>query len=634
MEVTITPLDDSSPQSEYSFRTFPVTIGRRLDNHISISDPAVSRYHCQIVQAGEAIRVVDLGSQNGIRVNDRMVQQEALADGDVLSVGSAQFRILTGVSMAPTPKPRGEPTRADSAISGMDTVSVDPADSTYLQSTPMRGAGRSERDLWILLGICRSVGERTTPEEAQVQLIERMFEAIPAERGAILLCEQAGAPPSSALTRSRLRGAEAFEISRAVVQQVLQEGRAFLRTRIQDESEDAPRTMVADLVQSALAAPLTVAGRVIGVLYLDTRRPDALFDRAHLDLAAAAAATAAATIESLRKQDLLRTRARLMEDQTREDVDLLLLGDSSEAELLRERAQGRAGDDDPILLCGPTGSEGSRLARWLHVNSPRLDGPFLRVQCDANDPGALYRELFRNDQFDSGMRQPSLVEAAFGGTILLQSSEAIPHECRPKLVQILRKGMIARRSGAEEVPVNVRLILLWEGDYDYAKLEEHMGPELAQMAGRPIQIPALDDRAGDIPAIAQRIAESAAREAGRPQPIVSPGVAAVLKRYAWPLNVTQLRAVIERAEAERIGTAIEVSDLPEEILESGLATIGGYHERVYEERRRVILDALERTNGNFSEAAELLEINRTYLHRLIRTLDLKNEIKERFGRED
>ena len=88
--------------------------------------------------------------------------------------------------------------------------------------------------------------------------------------------------------------------------------------------------------------------------------------------------------------------------------------------------------------------------------------------------------------------------------------------------------------------------------------------------------------------------------------------------------------MIERAEASRTTAAIELGDLPEEVLESRQAKIGGYHERVYESRRRILMDALERTNGNFSEAAELLEINRTYLHRLIRTLDLKDEVSKRF----
>jgi transcriptional regulator of acetoin/glycerol metabolism len=87
---------------------------------------------------------------------------------------------------------------------------------------------------------------------------------------------------------------------------------------------------------------------------------------------------------------------------------------------------------------------------------------------------------------------------------------------------------------------------------------------------------------------------------------------------------------MERAEAERTTDTIELEDLPDEILESGPAKLGGYHERVFEARRRILLDALERTNGNFSEAAELLEINRTYLHRLIRNLDMKDEIADRF----
>ncbi len=632
MELTITTLSGPVEESEYRFREFPVTIGRRLDNHIAVSDPAVSRYHCQIVRVGDTIRVVDLGSQNGIRVNHRQVQQEMLADGDVLSVGGADLRVLTSPPDEPPTGQLDEPTRADGELSGMDTVSVDPADSVYLQSTPLRGAGRSERDLWILLGLCRTVAERATPEEAQNQLIERLFEAIPAERGAILLCDRPGSPPASALMRSRIRGADSFEISRTVVRQVLQEGLAFLRTRIQDE-QDAPRTMVADRVQSALAAPLMVAGRVIGVLYLDTRRSDALFDRAHLDLAAAAAATVAATIESLRRLDLLLARTRLIEEQVRDDTELPLLGESREIGLLRANAKTRALDDDPILICGPAGSEGGRLARWIHDQSTRKDGPFVQIQCDAADPATIERELFGDEQEQPGVRQLTLLETAYGGTLLLLCADALPLECRPKLVQIIRTGLVRRRAGIEEIPVDLRVILLWEGDYAIDLIEEQLGTDLARLAGRPLEIPRLDDRPSDVPALAERIAEAAARRGGRQPVTVAPGTTALLKRCPWPDNLTQLRGVIERAEASRSTPTIEIENLPEEILESGQAAVGGYHERVFEHRRRIILDALERTNGNFSEAAGLLGINRTYLHRLINTLDLRESVDERFDRD-
>jgi DNA-binding NtrC family response regulator len=384
--------------------------------------------------------------------------------------------------------------------------------------------------------------------------------------------------------------------------------------------------MIADQVQAALAVPLTVGGRTIGMLYLDTRRPDAQFDRAHLDLATAAAATAAAFIESLRRQDLLRERARLMEEQSREDAELLLLGESPSSEDLREEARRRALDDRPVLLCGPVGSEGIRLARWIHLNGARRESPFVRVRCDGRDAEALHRELFGDDPGNAGLRPMPLLEAAFGGTVVIQGLQGMPSESEPRLLRLLETGAIERRAGAEQIPVNVRLVMVWEGEADRASLRSHLGDGLVRKLGEPIFIPALDDRAGDIPVIATRIAELAAREAGRSAPVLSPGVAAVLRRASWPANLTQLRGAVERAEAERDSAAIEVDDLPAEILESGPGRVGGYHQRVFEARKRILLDALDRTNGNFSEAAEILEINRTYLHRLIRNLEMKDEI--------
>ncbi|MCB1022613.1 MAG: sigma 54-interacting transcriptional regulator [Acidobacteria bacterium] len=634
MEIRIRVLAGQTEESEFLFRDFPVTIGRRLDNHITIADPSVSRYHCQIVQLGGGLRVVDLGSQNGILVNENPVLQGVLSHGDILSIGGAKLVVEAAQPLelpADAPAGASEPTRINHELNGMETVSLDPTEAIYLRRHPSADATRAERALWLLFQLCRAVGERTSPEDAQVQLIERLFEAIPAERGAVVLADRAGEPPSAVLTRSRETGPTEFEISRAVLAQVLQENRAFLRTRIADQREAMPRTMIADQVESALAVPLIVAGRTIGMLYLDTRKPGAKLDEGHLQLATAAGATAAATIESLRRQDMLRERARVVDEQTREDAEMPLVGESPAVADLRELAKRRALDDRPVLICGPVGSEGIRLAQWIHVNSSRREGPFVRVRCEGRDQGEVCRELFGEGRRADGARALPLLEAAYGGTVVIQGMQSMNDGGNSKLVRLLETGAIERRAGAERIPVNVRLILVWEGPSDHVGLKGSLGDHLSAKLGEALEIPALDDRPGDIPAIALRIAQQAALEAGRGKPLLAPGVIAVLRRSAWPANLTQLRGVIERAEAERTSDSIEIDDLPEEILESGPGRVGGYHQRVFEARRKVLLDALDRTGGNFSEAAELLEINRTYLHRLIRNLEMKDDIARRYS---
>ncbi|MEZ5361730.1 MAG: FHA domain-containing protein [Bryobacterales bacterium] len=634
MEIRVKIIEGEASESEFLFREFPVTIGRRLDNHITISDPSVSRYHCQIVQLGGGLRVVDLGSQNGILINENAVQQGSLSHGDVLSIGGAKL-VIEAVQPRPnapeTPGGHSEATRIDHELNGMETVTLDPTEATFLRSHPAPDATRSERALWLLFQLCRAVGERTTPEDAQIQLIEKLFEAIPAERGAIVLAERPGAPPASILTRSRVDGPVDFEISRAVLSQVLQENRAFLRTRIANDREAMPRTMIVDQVEAALAVPLMVGGRTIGMLYLDTRKPGAKLDEGHLQLATAAGATAAAAIESLRRQDMLRERARVFEEQTREDAELLLVGGTEIAAELREKAKRRALDDWPLLICGPAGSEGIRLAQWVHLNSNRREGPFIRVSCEGRDPEEIYRELFGEGNHSNGMRALPLLEAAYGGTVVIQGLQSMSKSCEPRLLHLLESGAIERRAGAERIPINVRLILIWEGRSDHVSRKAELGEQLIAKLGEPLEIPPLDERPGDIPALAERIAEHAALQAGRTAPQLAPGVVAVLKRSIWPANTTQLRAAIERAEAERGADFIEVDDLPEEILNGGPGRLRGYHQSVFESRKKILLDALDRTGGNFSEAAEILEINRTYLHRLVRQLDMKDEIARRYS---
>jgi transcriptional regulator with PAS, ATPase and Fis domain len=145
------------------------------------------------------------------------------------------------------------------------------------------------------------------------------------------------------------------------------------------------------------------------------------------------------------------------------------------------------------------------------------------------------------------------------------------------------------------------------------------------------RIPPLRNRREDIPILAKHFVDKYSASCKRQVRGLAADAAACLNRYDWPGNVRELENAIEHAVV--LGSTPEIvrDDLPESILELGAAEhgeAGGYHEAVAEKKKELILEALDRVNGNFTEAAKLLGVHPNYLHRLVRVLDLRSSLKK------
>jgi DNA-binding NtrC family response regulator len=149
-----------------------------------------------------------------------------------------------------------------------------------------------------------------------------------------------------------------------------------------------------------------------------------------------------------------------------------------------------------------------------------------------------------------------------------------------------------------------------------------------------LDMPPLRDRREDIPMLARYFAAKHGKRVTRRMAGLSPDALACLQAYDWPGNVRELENAIERAVVLGTTDLIIPEDLPEAVLDAPAASeaIGGYHQTLAGEKKRAILAALGRAGGNYTEAAKLLGIHPNYLHRLVRNLDLKKEVKKTPGR--
>ena len=146
-----------------------------------------------------------------------------------------------------------------------------------------------------------------------------------------------------------------------------------------------------------------------------------------------------------------------------------------------------------------------------------------------------------------------------------------------------------------------------------------------------ITLPPLRERREDIPLLATYFVQKYSREANRPVVGISPEAHFLLKQYDWPGNVRELENALERAVVLGSSDHIRPEDLPEALVERKQPSHVGvikYHDAVNSMKREIIIKAVDQAGGNFTEAAKLLDLHPNYLHRLIRNMDLRDQLKK------
>lgn len=597
MKLTLLTLRGPTGREWYGFDRFPIRIGRRPDNEISISDPSVSRYHCEIVLRRGALWVADLGSANGILVNDQRVEESEVSDGDEITVGLARFRLSVGDDSTKTDLDWSP----EVALSRMHTVVLDPAKAAYLPSAPP-GESRAERDLQVLLDLCLALQARLPAGESALRLLESLQKALPYRAGMVVLTE----PGTGRVVRRDVLPSDhdgALDVSEAL------EGRSQIEG-------------------GRLTTPLIVNRNCVGAVAVESDGRAEL-DRQHLNLAAAAAAVTAAAIDNANRQTRLTLRARLLEEERFGGA--VLAGDSAAAREVRRRIEDAAASGSPVLIQGPPGIGKEVAARSIHTQSASGEGPFVHVRCLVHTQDELERILFGVESAVSV--KPGAFEHAEGGTLLLDRIEGFGPELQTRFLEVLDRGEYFRLGGTERLLVRFRTIVAARLELtDWARTGKFLHELYLRISERRLVMKGLRERPADIPAIATAVAHTLSDRAGRPFMGITNSAMAALTMYDWPDNARELERVLQVAEGRRAGTEIELEDLPEDVAEALNPDLrGGYHEEVREARRQIILNAMERARCSYSEAAEILKINRTYLHRLISNLDLRDEIAERCG---
>jgi transcriptional regulator with GAF, ATPase, and Fis domain len=272
-----------------------------------------------------------------------------------------------------------------------------------------------------------------------------------------------------------------------------------------------------------------------------------------------------------------------------------------------------------VLITGETGTGKELIARAIHENSPRRERLLVKVNCAAISAGLVESELFGHERgaFTGAVqRRNGRFELANGGTLFLDEVGELPLETQVKLLRVLQEREFERVGGSETLRVDVRVVAATNRDLPEMVARGRFREDLYyRLAVFPVALPALRERAGDIPLLVQSFVRRFARQSGRRIDGVSPDAMRRLVGYHWPGNVRELRSVVERAALLTTGDAVTAQALPAQVLEQPAALWQGRERRpsLKEVEQAYIRHVLEQVQGNQTRAASVLGISRKAL---------------------
>jgi len=344
-------------------------------------------------------------------------------------------------------------------------------------------------------------------------------------------------------------------------------------------------------------------------------------------------------LEQVVQKSVERRKVRLSLEALAERSGVTVLAAAPAMKEVLATAERVAAADTTVIISGESGTGKQVVAEYIHARSPRRDGPFVYVNCVAISNDLIESTLFGHERgafTGAQTRKPGRLEAAARGTAFLDEIGDISSNLQTKLLHFLEAGEFERVGGNQTVCVDCRIL---------AATNKDLAAEVA--AGRfredlyyrlnviSLRVPPLSERPEDVPLLGEAFLTRFATELKRGPMRLAPRTLEVMQGYAWPGNVRQLKNAMERMVVLAVKDVLTPDLLPPEVLDNrdvGAGDAEGsdirsdlpYRDAVFEFKRRLIGRVLDDCDGNQTKAAEKLGLQRSYLNRMIKDLDLRS----------
>jgi DNA-binding NtrC family response regulator len=635
------------------------TLGRASSNRIVLKDDLCSREHAEVRCDDGRWRVRDLDSLNGTRLNGAAVEGEhELAPNDELQLGHTRFLFVEDMASLPDlPQPGDLPgglsikKRLGQTRFLTPVPALPEADGPSIAPAGHRPRHALSRDLSLLYRLALDMASALTYEELCRIVLDALLEAIPAEVGAVLTTAGESFQENGVTTIERAgaksqRGAELevtahrhrdpnirayAPVSEYVSNEVLGGREAVLAEDVARDRHLRGRESLSELgATSLICAPVLHDDRVLGLIHLYCTDPHKALDAEDLEFTVAVAKQLGNAVHQLRLRESLTAENRLLRDQLR--VESELVGDSKALREVESQIGRVAGTNAACLIRGESGSGKELVARAVHTSSQRKQGPFICLNCAAITESLLESELFGHEKgsFTGATdKKVGKFEAANHGTIFLDEIGEMAVGAQAKLLRVLEGHPFERVGGGTPIKVDVRVVAATNQPLEQAVRDGRFRRDLFfRLQVVEIRVPSLRERKSDVPLLAKHFLRKFVRETGRKIRDFTPAAMEKMTEYHWPGNVRELRNVIERAVALGQGPMLDVNDIWLSSLEMNTPGSAGspppYEALPLEEvEKRHILHTLAHTDWNKSQAAAILNIERSTLDRKIKGYGLK-----------
>lgn len=605
-------------------------LGRANTNEIVLNDDLCSRQHAEVSFNGGKWFLRDLGSLNGTRVNDQLIQHEVeLQPLDEIGLGRCRLWFVESLDQLPPPPSEGEEVSISIAVrKRLGQTRYDfrlPSVDDEACSTASRN--RISQDLSLLYRLALNMGSAGTSDELIQVVLSGLLEATPADAAAVLAVDEHKGRLLA--FQSRLAQDTYREAPDKLVQEVIASGEGILAEdtkRLHRHGTRGPNPLG---VSSFICAPVKTSDQVVALLHLYCVDPFKSLGSEDLELVVAISKTMAVAWHSLRRQASLLEENQRLKAQVASEVQLV--GESPELEAIKAQIARVAPTNATILIRGESGVGKELVARAIHLASPRRDGPFVCLNCAALAESLLESELFGHEKgafTGATQRKIGKFEAAHNGTIFLDEIGEMNPNAQAKLLRVLEGHPYERVGGSEPIRVNVRVVAATNRPLEEAVNAGQFRRDLYfRLQVIEIRVPPLRERRSDIPVLAEFFLRRFLEETGRRLKGFTAAALEKMQSYHWPGNVRELRNVIERAVALGKGPMLDAQDIwlsGLELDKQQTAAPSTYLPRSLEEvEKEHIAATLRHTDWNKSQAAAILGIERSTLDRKIKAYDLQ-----------
>jgi Nif-specific regulatory protein len=624
MAYLIHQLEDLEAKS-YEITKKVIKIGRKPSNDVSLSDPFVSREHAEIVvldDGGYELR--DLGGENPVKVNGRIISQHRLRDGDKLAMGQSLLIFKTDapcVSTSVEMLAAEELSEKAVEIASLDAKKTMPFSLDNVDTKDVVSLQRDHQRLMLLYEFGKAVNSHLEDHDEMLEeIMNAALKTLKAERGFIALVDENSGELSCELVRSEAGTdlSEKLEVSRTIVHKVLNEGVSIMTVNAQEDTQfDKAKSIREYDIRSAICAPLVFREEILGVVYLDNRGSTGSFSQDDQMFLIALCHQAGVALGNARLHRRVVQENVWLENTLKPKFQVV--GESERMKRVFDTVKKVAPADITVLIEGETGTGKELVAKAIHALSPRREHAFIPVNCAAIPKELIESELFGHEKgafTGATSAREGKFQAAHGGTIFLDEIGDMSLDLQAKVLRILEDRELQRVGGSKSIQVDVRIIAATNKDLAKAVEKSAFREDLYyRLNVVALKLPPLKERKKDIIPLAEYFI------AGRVKKISSKAKR-LMESYDWPGNVRELRNCVDRAVVLGDGKIIQPEDLPYTLRKGG-QVIPAPLETLEHMEEDHIMRVLRYTNWNKSDAARILGITRQTLDNKIKKYGVK-----------